>query len=46
MEHLKKRNPSKVKKQKWLQDEHTRSFTNWLREKVRVHDIIRNIYKV
>lgn len=37
MEYLLECNPSKVKDQKWLQDEHNRSFTNWLRDKVYVH---------
>ena len=34
MEELKATNPNKTKRQKWLQDEHNRTFINWLREKV------------
>ena len=31
---LKMQNPRQAKRQKWLQDEHRRTFTYWLREKV------------
>ena len=34
MEELKVANPNKTKRQKWLQDDHNRTFINWLGEKV------------
>ncbi|KAL6347740.1 hypothetical protein AAG906_026269 [Vitis piasezkii] len=34
MEWLKSKNPRQSKRQKWLQDEHLRTFTYWLRKKV------------
>ena len=30
MEELKAVNPNKTKRQKWLRDEHNRTFINWL----------------
>ncbi|RVX18397.1 hypothetical protein CK203_006331 [Vitis vinifera] len=34
MEWLKLKNPRQSKRQKWLQDEHLRTFTYWLRKKI------------
>ena len=34
MKWLKLKNPRQAKKQKWLQEEHMRTFTHWLRKKV------------
>ena len=34
MEWLKSKNPCQSKRKKWLQDEHLRTFTYWLRKKV------------
>ena len=31
---LRKENPSKSKRQKWVYDEHRRTFIVWLREKI------------
>ncbi|RVW56551.1 hypothetical protein CK203_115016 [Vitis vinifera] len=36
MKWLKLKNPRQYKKQKWLQEEHMRTFTHWLRKKVEV----------
>ncbi|RVW70445.1 hypothetical protein CK203_058330 [Vitis vinifera] len=36
MKWLKMKYPRQVKRQKWLQDEHMRTFTYWLRQKVEV----------
>ncbi|TXG66340.1 hypothetical protein EZV62_007615 [Acer yangbiense] len=34
MEQFKLENPSKARRQKWLQDEHNRTFIYWLRERI------------
>ena len=34
MKWLKMKYPHQAKRQKWLQDEHMRTFTYWLRQKV------------
>ena len=42
MEELKAANRNKTRRQKWLQDEHNRTFINWLRENV--YDYVLGIF--